>query len=337
MRTGRYTVTEDAEAIIGGGRWSPPPLLLAYPIRGVQPTRDRGWPDDPLQPPRNCVSLAFATTAFAVSEPIDSVTLHSGGGAASWDPTTPETGCFGGVAYYPVGDGAFTSGGVHSDAFDGGLGVHVYSKSAGNVGFRDGDGQGDHVGESLTVGPRSVVGMRIVETDTGLPGSPTLRALVRVTNPTSKRMTRLVSICSNLGSDDITGIRASSDGNHKFTAGDRWVVTSDNATTPSDPPVTHVFSGKGDLRVTKRGLCAPGGGSDCVGQQMRLTLGAHKTRYLLFFAEMHFTNGDAIVDAFEVQQQEPDGRSPIRALADRAKPDSELGLRLTRSRTAGAP
>ena len=276
-------------------------------------------------------TLALATTAFAVIEPIDSVTLHSGAGAASWDPMNTNAGnnCFGGAAY-AIDEGSFTSGiTTHSDAFDGGLALHVYSKTAGYVGFRDGDGQGDHVGESLTVGPRSVVGMRIVETDTGLPGSPTLRALVRVTNPTSKRMTRLVSICSNLGSDDITGIRASSDGNHKFTAGDRWVVTSDNATTPSDPPVTHVFSGKGTLRVTKTGVCAPGGSSDCVGQQMRLTLGAHTTRYLLFFAEMHFTNGDAIV-ATSKYKQEPDGRSPIRTLADGAEPDPELGSRLAR-------
>jgi len=138
--------------------------------------------------------------------------------------------------------------------------------------------------------------MRIVRIDAGLAGPPTLRSLVKLTNPTSHKLTRLVSICSNLGSDDQTGIRASSDGNHKFTRADRWVITSDDATTPGDPVVTHVFSGKGTRRVAKSGVCAPGGQSDCAGQQMRLTLGAHKTRYLLFFAEMHFTNGPAIMD-----------------------------------------
>ena len=241
-------------------------------------------------------TLAFATTASATLEPIDSVTLHSGGGAASWDPVTLGFGCLTG-GYSPVDDGSFTSGVTHGDGFDGGLVFHVYSKTAGYVGFRDGDGQGDHVGESLTVGPRSVAGLRIAETDTGLPGPPTLRALVKLTNTTSHKRTRVVALCSNLGSDESTGIRASSTGDHTFTVGDRWVVTSDSATTPSDPPVTHVFSGKGDLRVTKTGLCGPGGQSDCVGQQMRLTLGAHTTRYLLFFAEMHFTNGPAIADA----------------------------------------
>jgi len=239
-------------------------------------------------------TLVLATTAFAVVEPIDSVTLHSGGGAASWDPDPLGFGCLA-SGYSPVEDGSFNNGvTTHSDGFDGGLVLHVFSKTAGYVPFRDGDGQGDHVGESLTVGPRNVVGLRIVETDTGLAGPATLRALVKLTNPTNHKLTRVVSLCSNLGSDSNTGIRASSTGDHKFTRGDRWVVTSDSATTPSDPPVTHVFSGKGALHVTKTGLCAPGGQSDCVGQQMRLTLGAHKTRYLLFYAEMHFTNGDAI-------------------------------------------
>jgi hypothetical protein len=33
---------------------------------------------------------------------------------------------------------------------------------------------------------------------------------------------------------------------------DRWVVTSDDAVDPGDPPVTHVFYGKGNVneRVT---------------------------------------------------------------------------------------
>ena len=127
-------------------------------------------------------------------------------------------------------------------------------------------------------------------------GSPTLRSLVKLKNTTNHPLTRGVLLCSILGSEEETGVRDSSNGDHTFTSADRWVVTSDNAITPGDPPVTHVFSGKGALRVTKTGYCAPAGPqhSDCVGQQLRFTLGAGATRYLLFYAEMHDTNAHAI-------------------------------------------
>jgi len=240
-------------------------------------------------------TLAFATTASATLEPISSVTLQSGGGTALWDAET-EYACLPGVlADSPVANGSFNA---QSDAFDGGLLLNVFAASPGYVGFSDGDGQGNHVGQSLTIGPRTLLGLRVTRTDTGLPGSPTLRSLVKLTNTTNHKLTRAVSLCSNLGSDAASGVRASSNGDHKLTAADRWVVTSDSATTAVDPPVTHVFSGKGALRVTKTGFCAPTGAqSDCVGQELKFTLGGGKTRYLLFYAEMHGTNGSAITGA----------------------------------------
>ena len=242
-------------------------------------------------------TLALAGTASAVLEPIDGVVLQSGGGAASWDAFPDVLACVEVDSYSPVDDGSFTSGLVtQSNAFNGGLVLHVFSASTGYRGFLDGDGQGDHVGRSLTVGPRTVLDLRITRTDRGLKGSPTLRSLVKLTNTTDHKLTRVVSFCSFLGSDEDTGVRASSSADHKFTVADRWVVTSDSATTPARPPVTHVFSGKGTLRVTKTVFCAPGPqDSGCVGQQLKFTLGAGKTRYLLFYAEMHDTNENAIL------------------------------------------
>lgn len=239
------------------------------------------------------VVLALAGTAGAVSTPIDSVSL-TGGGSTTWDPTswTDNDGCLGG-AYSPVDDGAF---GAKSDAFDGGLNLHVYSSTLkGFVGFADADGNGDLVGQALTVGPTKLSGVKITRTDEALSGPPALRSLVKIVNPARKNVTRVLSWCSDLGSDVDTGVRSSSSGDKAFTSHDRWVVTSDDPTTPSDAVDTHVLYGKGAHSPSV--LCNPGKKSDCVGVEFRVTIPAKSTRYLLFYTELHDTNANATASA----------------------------------------
>ena len=239
-------------------------------------------------------ALALAGTAGAVSTPIDSVSL-TGGSSTTWDPTSwsDNEGCLGG-AYSPVDNGSF---GAQSDAFDGGLNLHVFSSAAkGFVGFADADGNGDLVGQALTVGPTRLVGVKITRTDEALSGPPTLRSLVKLVDPGRKSVTRVLSWCSGLGSDVDTGVRSSSSGDKAFTSHDRWVVTSDDPTTPSDPVDTHVLYGKGGHGPSSV-LCNPGKKSDCVGVEFRVTIPAKSTRYLLFYTEMHDTNANATASA----------------------------------------
>jgi len=250
--------------------------------------------------PRNVVlvlaavgALTLAGTAAAVSAPIDSTTLTND---ANWDVAafSGNGGCFGG-AYSPVEDGSF---GSQDDAFDGGLNLHVFSSSAkGFAPFTDGDGNGNLVGQSLTVGPTKLVGLKITRTDAALTGPPALRSLVKLENKGRKARTRILSLCSNLGSDEDTGVRASSSGNKVFSSADRWAVTSDDATTPGDAVVTHVLYGKGHPVAKPSVICTPGKQSDCIGVEFRVTVPARSTRFLLFYAELNDTNENATASA----------------------------------------
>jgi hypothetical protein len=188
--------------------------------------------------------------------------------------------------YAAVDDGGI--GGL-SDAFDGGLILTVDGKR-----FVDGDDTGNLVGEALTTGPMLVHGVQVLRTDRAI--GTVLRTLVKLTNTHAVRQSFGITLDSDLGSDGGGAIRASSDGNLNVTAADRWFITSDDATTPSDPVLTFVSHGTGQVRA--RGDSPRyGDGTECVLTHWRVTVPAHSVRFLMVITEMSITNASAISKA----------------------------------------
>jgi len=124
-------------------------------------------------------------------------------------------------------------------------------------------------------------------------GSPTFRSLIGLTNKGSAKNVT-VQLGTDLGSDDLTKVHATSSGDLNFTAKDRWVITAD---TPvggyaSDPVVTQVFKGKGKVKNhSLSSSCDPEVGR--FGIDYTVKLPKKSTRYLLFFLEMSPTSKDA--------------------------------------------
>jgi hypothetical protein len=216
--------------------------------------------------------------------PIDSVELD-GSSATLWDPTNTSDGCLDddSAAYAGVDDGEI---GSQSDAFDGGLILIVDGKR-----FVDGNDTGNLVGESLTTGPMAVHGVNVVRTDRAI--GTALRTLIRLTNIRASAQTIPIALDSDLGSDGSGEIRGTSNGNLTVTSADRWFITSDHATTPSDPVLTFVSHGTGQVR-SRGDSPGYGSGSECVLTHWKVRVPANAARYLLIFTEMSTTNASAI-------------------------------------------
>ena len=243
--------------------------------------------------------------AWAAPTPVDDLTLS--GASADWDVSNDYDYGTGGAPCMST-DGGFSpveggSLGSMSDAFDGGLYLHV-----GNGVFTDGDDTGnyDAVDQQLSVGPTEMRGLQVRRTERALQGSPTLRSLVRLVNPTNDDIRATITWDSAVGADDSEATRASSAArNRRTTADDDWIVTSDSATSPSDPPLIFAVYGPGDVRVSNRSVPwapedpDPGDESNegCVVFRFRVEVPANATRYLLFFTEMRDTNEAAIAKA----------------------------------------
>jgi hypothetical protein len=149
-----------------------------------------------------------------------------GGGGATFD--VQNTGqepagelCVNVGAYTPANNGSYNG---HSDAFDVGLTLGV-----GGHSFIDSNGNGTRNGQSMVTGPEHVGGLIVTRIDAALPGSPTLRSLIRLKNATPSKVTRSVVWDSAMGSDGGDVARASSSGDAVFTKADRWFVDSENA------------------------------------------------------------------------------------------------------------
>jgi hypothetical protein len=251
------------------------------------------------------VMAMLGQAAWAVPTPVDDLTLS--GATAIWDVTndydygTSGAPCMSAAGgYTPVEGGQL---GSMSDAFDGGLYLHV-----GNGLFSDDDGTGnyDAVDQQLTVGPTEMRRLQVRRTERALQGSPTLRSLVRLSNPTNDDIRATITWDSALGADDDEKTRASSAArSRRTTANDDWIVASDSATSPSDPPLIFAVYGPGDVRVTNRSVPwapedpDPGDDSNegCVVFRFRVKVPADSTRFLLFFTEMRDTNEAAIARA----------------------------------------
>ena len=225
-----------------------------------------------------------ASMAFAVSTNISSVTL-AGGSGTQWEPSPDyshsDGACAAKAGYVPVVNGFY---GAMGDAVDGG-GYFI----VGSDTYDDADGLGDLVGQSLTTGPTKVDGLRVSRTDTALAGSPTLRSVIGLKNPTRKPISRTVTWESEMGSDVDTEVNFSSSGQPGiFAANDMWVVTSDG-TPLTDPPVTQIFYGPNDPKVTTDTVVHDGTdtAASCVTVKMKVTIPKRATRYLIFFMEMH--------------------------------------------------
>ncbi|MEX0992253.1 MAG: hypothetical protein WD004_08315 [Actinomycetota bacterium] len=206
---------------------------------------------------------------------IGGVTL-AGGGGFQWDPEVGFISCGVGPGYVPVADGSMDT----DDAFDGGLNLSV------NGTFFDvPDASGGLSGQQLSVGPRSLAGLRVWRIDRVLGTSPTLRDLVKFRNPSSSAISVTIVLDTNLGANSATVVDSST-GDTTFTKADRWVLTDDEAT---DPTVTHVFNGKQAHEELVGVSEAPGGmsGNDCIRVRLKIQVPARSTRYLLFFLQMH--------------------------------------------------
>jgi hypothetical protein len=198
--------------------------------------------------------------------------------------------------FTPAEDGSW---GAQTDAFDGGLYIVVDGKT-----FDDNDGNGTKKGQTMKVGPTTMSRLNIRRTERALQTSPTLRSLVTFQNPTNDVITVPVIWDSAVGSDDSEDTRASSDGDTFTTKTDRWFVTSDDPTSPSDPPVTMALYGKGPVAEKVASVVwAPEDdptdppGEGCITLKYNLKIPAKSTRYLMFFTEMNDTNENAIAGA----------------------------------------
>jgi hypothetical protein len=248
--------------------------------------------------------LVLAVAAPAQAVLIDGLTLTGDEGTA-WDAEgdytygvdgAPCTGSDAGVqeqGFTPVDDGLNV---FSSDLFDGGL----YLMVNGNA-FGGGIENGSQSGQQLRVGPQSMGGLAITRFERALQTSPTLRSLIRFNNPTNNAKSVRIVWDSAMGADNAEGTRDSSYGNPtNHTTLDRWIVVSDDPTSPGDPPGLMVFFGKEAAEkvtdvVYKAADPDPanGIGEGCIAVAFKITIPAHATRYMLLFTEM----GQSIADA----------------------------------------
>lgn len=234
-------------------------------------------------------ALVLAAVAMAAPVDPDDVNLEAAGGDAVFNVDNQNDSCPGG------GDCAFTinegSAFGSSDAFDGGLVLSV-----GSATFADFDGTGDLTGQELKVGPTELAGVRVGRIERGLPDSPTLRSLVRLKNTKRRPISRRVVLGSALGSDSDSEVVRSSNGDLGLGVRDRWAITSDEPVggSPSDPPVTFVNYGKGDVLRPIAANLGKGESDSWVFVVFKVRLAAKQTRHLLFYTEL----GDEHADSF---------------------------------------
>jgi hypothetical protein len=275
---------------VSEGRGVRTPEFNIAQVDVTMPGRERDVMRRWIQAVAIAVPLVMAAqVAWSVPAEIDQVNLF-GGGFTRWDPENDDSGCESDTGYSSVSDGEILSPTVErDDAYDGGLVLVVGSET-----FADPDDVGDVSvrNNSLAVGPATLEGLRVSRTDRALATSPTLRSLIKLRNP-GPAQTWDIIWDSNLGSDGGEEVRATSNGDTTYQLGDRWVVSSDDATEPSDPVLTHVLFGKSNPREKTVEIIEPPEGTGCFTVRFSVRVPADSTRYLLFFTEMTKTHGGA--------------------------------------------
>jgi hypothetical protein len=211
--------------------------------------------------------------------PVDGTTLQ-GGGPSTWDVSTAALGC-NDTGFTPVSDGSWKS---KSDAFDNGLVLAINGTA-----FDDADGNGAMTvpDQLVTSNNTAFAPVNVSRTDRALHSSSTLRTLVKFTNTGGTSASLTVEWDSDLGSDSSTEVRASSNGNAVYNLGDRWAVSSDDPTSPSDPVLTFVLFGRNGGIHPDTIVNALGNAQTCFTIDLSMSVPAGATRYLLFFTEMN--------------------------------------------------
>lgn len=192
----------------------------------------------------------------------------------------------GSTFYYAEGYLAAVRAGY--DAFDNGLELRVVDGGSTSFGDEDGQGTFDPRSNTFTVGPTPTGGLVVTRTETA--SGPYVRSLVRLRNPAETAFTGTIVWYSDLGSDGAEVTQSSSSApSQGFGIDDRWVVTGEPGETQyeDDPTLGFVLSGRGAAERVATAIDAPGTGNFTVGYDIKVPAG--KTKYLLFFTEMHAT------------------------------------------------
>jgi hypothetical protein len=247
----------------------------------------------PVRRPLAAALLSFAALALigAGSLPASATAISigyyalTGPGPTTWDTAVDDSSCSSpGSGFSPAYDSTY---GTHGDAFDDGLVLSINGTT-----YADGDDFADVNGNTSSTYGGAYGSVVVSRVDTALKSSPTLRDLVKFSNPTKSLKSLDVEIDTNVGSDTGTVLVATSSGDLTHTANDHWVISNDGTPSTGDPVVTQVFSGKnGTAAVTlSPGLSA---GTDCVSIHYAVKVPAGKSRYLLSFLQMHGSNKSA--------------------------------------------
>ncbi|MEO8477918.1 MAG: hypothetical protein ABI572_12840 [Actinomycetota bacterium] len=231
---------------------------------------------------------ALATRSFVA---LGGATLE-GASPSTWDSAVGATGCAQ-TGFSPVADGTYKN---RDDAFDNGLILAI-----GATPFDDLDGEipgAPLAKEAIATADDATFPLLSVHRwDRVLPGTDTLRTLVRFQNNDVTTQALTVEWDSDLGSDGSTQVRGSSSGDASYTKADRWVVSSDNAVDPSDPALTWVLSGKRARVHVDNIVTALGNDQTCFTFDYSLSVPAGKTRYLMLFTAMSGKNEGALASA----------------------------------------
>jgi hypothetical protein len=216
---------------------------------------------------------------------VDGVVLQ-GSGPSTWEAFTNSSSGCSQTGFTPVDDGSLRG---RTDAFDDGLIMGI-----DGTGFDDYDGTvpGAPLAKETIETSNNIdfPALSVQRADRVLPSSDVLRTVVRFKNTDTSAQTLTIEWDSNVGSDGSTGVRGSSSGDAVYTKVDRWVVSSDNPTTPVDPVLIFALFGKGAAVKTDSVVSAIGSGVDCFTIDFSLRVQAGGTRYLMFFTEMRGTN-----------------------------------------------
>jgi hypothetical protein len=264
------------------------------------------------------MALSVAAVAWATPTPIpvseNDVLVLDAEGDAHFDVSQPPDnynddcalGDLGGfeeddLGFSPGND--VTADGGSTDAFDGGLVLAVGSQI-----FEDSDQTGDLIGEQLTVGPEKLGGLRVKRVETALPGSPTLRSLIKFKNKNKRKAKRrTVSWDSDFGSDAADFVVGSSSGDTALTEADRWVVEGDDDETPVDALPTLVLYGKGKGVKKTRVVDGIADQNGCARFEINVRVPKKSSRYLLFFTEVHDDVELASAEAAKFNKKKPGG------------------------------
>ena len=248
-----------------------------------------------------CVAILFcfmfsATGAYAAPATLPQ-TVTPGFNSTSWNVEqvntstgAPYTGSCGSGSGFGINDATGPTGA--GDAYD-----DAYLVFVNGVQFDPGVTV-DLTGTTLTAGPVLMSGLNVTVQYYFDAQAAVARIMVFLNNPTASPINATVDIPVNLGSDSGTIVQMTSSGDTAFTTADRWIVTSDSNTTPSDAVNTTVLFGPGGLApsaVTQTVLdCAATNG---VGATYDISVPAGQTRSLLLFAGLGDITGNGNTNA----------------------------------------